>query len=133
MSSAKMWFECSPSFVVCIFSITFLEAYIVPSFFVNTILYQVYILLVGVSIEICIIYISQLLNFVENSIDWCVKIKSHLFDNIITLGKHLKCNFAIGIEEMLEDDVDGILDGVVIVIAQGSDLIRANSCDYFLP
>ena len=108
-------------------------AYLLLDCFVNNVLIQVDILLVGVSIEICGRDISQFLNAVENSIDWCVKIKSHLFDNIITLGKHLKCNFAIGIEEMLEDDVDGILDGVVIVIAQGSDLLCANSCEYFLP
>ena len=34
---------------------------------------------------------------------------------------------------MLEDDVDGIIDGVVIEIMQGSDVIHINICDDLLP
>ena len=34
---------------------------------------------------------------------------------------------------MLEDDVDGIIDGVVIEIMQDSDVIHINICDDLLP
>ena len=34
---------------------------------------------------------------------------------------------------MLEDDIDGILGGVGIVIAQISDVLLSNSYDDFLP
>ena len=40
-----------------------------------------------------------------------------MFDHIIMLVKHLRCDFAVDIEEMLEDDVDGIVYGVGITIA----------------
>ena len=41
------------------------------------------------------------------------------------------CDFPISVEEMLEDDVNGLLYGVIFVIAQDSGVIHANSCDYF--
>ena len=49
--------------------------------------------MVGVEIETCGSDISQLLNVVENSIDWCIHIKNNLFDHILTLGKNLRCGF----------------------------------------
>ena len=48
-------------------------------------------------IEICSSDISQFLNVVENSIDWCVAIKSHIFDHSLTLVKHMRCYFSVGI------------------------------------
>ena len=55
----------------------------------------------------------------------------HIFDDILTSGKHMVCDFPISVEEMLEDDVNGLLYGVIFVIAQDSGVIHANSCDYF--
>ena len=63
----------------------------------------------------------------------CIDIKIHLFDRTLTPDTHLRCDFAIGIKEMLEDEVDGILDVVVIAITQGSDVIHVDKCDYLLP
>ena len=114
MVSEKMWFEFSPIFVGCIFSIPFPEAYFVSSYFVNNILSQVDKLLVGVGVDICGINIYQFLNIVENSIDCCVDIKSRIFDHIIKIGKHLRCDFSIGIKDILEDAIDGLLGGVNI-------------------
>ena len=48
------------------------------------------------------------------------------------MGKHLRCDFSVGIEEMLEDDVDGIIDGFSFAIVQISGVIFFNSCDDFL-
>ena len=99
-----------PKFFGYIFSIPFLKDYLVSTCFVKNVVSQVDIMLIGVRIEICGRDISQLLNFIENNIDWCIDIKSHLFEKILTLGKHLKCNFSVGTKEILEDDVNGILD-----------------------
>ena len=55
-----------------------------------------------------------------------------MFDYIFTLGKHLRCDFPMGIKEMLEDDVNGFLGGVSIVIAQSSDVLRVERCDDLL-
>ena len=60
----------------------------------------------------------------ENIIDWCVQINCNLFDHILTLGKHLRCDFAISTEDMIEDDVDGLISGVSVAIAQGSDVFH---------
>ena len=89
--------------------------------------------MVGVRSWSCSINISQLINVVENSINLGVHIKSHLFDHILTLGKHIRCGFSIGIDDMLEDDADGILDGVIISITKISVVLCANSCDDFMP
>lgn len=40
-----------------------------------------------------------------------------MFVNILTLDNHLRCGFTIDIKEMLEDDIDVLLNGVVIMIA----------------
>ena len=89
-------------------------------------------MMVSVGIYICGSNISQFLNIVENSINWGVNIKSHLFDQIVLLGKHLSYNFSMGIKEMLEDDVDCFLGGGSIVIAQSIDVLSVDSCDDFL-
>ena len=127
-----MWFEFSPIFVYCIFSTPLLKSYLVSSCFVYNLSSQVYILLVCVGIESCGRDIPQFINIVEHSIDWCVDIKTHLFDNVLTLGKHIKCNFSVAIKYMIEDDADGHLDGVSIEIAQDSDVINVGRCDCFL-
>ena len=67
--------------------------------FIDNVIIQVDILLVGVGIEICGINIYQFLNDVENSIDWCLHIKSHMFDQILTLGNHLMCDFSISVDD----------------------------------
>ena len=54
--------------------------------------------MVGVVVESSGSYISQFLNFVENCIDWCVPIKSHMFADILMMGKHMRCAFSVGIE-----------------------------------
>ena len=64
--------------------------------------------------------------------DSCVQIKIHLFDHILRLGRHLRCDFSIGIEEMLEDDIDDLLDRVCIPIAQSSDVLHVDGYDDFL-
>ena len=56
-----------------------------------------------------------------------------MFDHIRTLGKYLRCDFTIGIKEILEDDVNCLLDGVCITISQVGNVICVDSCDYFLP
>ena len=48
------------------------------------------------------------------------------------LDKHLSCYFSISVEDILEDDINGILDGVSAEIAQGSYLICIDSCEHFL-
>ena len=48
------------------------------------------------------------------------------------MGKHLRFYFTVGIEEMLEYDVDGILDGIGAAVMQGSDVLCANGCDYLM-
>ena len=88
--------------------------------------------MVVVGIEIRSIDISQFLNIIENCIYWFVYIKSHLFDHIITLGKHLRCDFDISFKNMIEDDVDGLIEGVISVIVQGSYVPSVDSCDDFL-
>ena len=85
-----------------------------------------------VGIEICGSDISQFINVVENSTNWCVHIKILIYDHILTLGKHLRYDFYISVEEILEDDVDGLLDGVSVVIAQISDVLRVNRYDDLL-
>ena len=91
-----MLFECSPSFAICIFSIPLLNASILSSYLKK--LSRVGILMVGVVVESSGSYISQFLNFVENCIDWCVPIKSHMFADILMMGKHMRCAFSVGIE-----------------------------------
>ena len=49
------------------------------------------------------------------------------------MGKHLRCDFSVAIEEMLEDDVDGIIDGFSFAFVQISGVVFVNSCDDFLP
>ena len=80
-------------------------------------------MLFGVGIEICGRNISQFLNVVKNSIDWCVNIKSHMFSHILTMGKYLRCCFSIVIKEILENDADGLLGVVGIATTQVSDLV----------
>ena len=95
IGSAKMWLECIPSVVSCIFLIPFPKACPVLSSFIDNVISQVDILLSSVGIKICDINIPQLLNFFENSIDRCVHIKNHLLDHIFTLVNHLRCGFYI--------------------------------------
>ena len=126
----KMWFEWIP--LLCILSIPFTEAYLVFTCFVNNIVGQVDILLIIVRIERYGRDISQFLNVVENIIDWCINIKIHLFDHIRNMGNYLRCGFTIVILEMLEVDVDGILYGVGITIAQVRNVLCFDVHDYFL-
>ena len=44
----------------------------------------------------------------------------------------MKYDFTISVEYMLEDDVGGIIDGVSVVTAQGSDVLCVDICDNFL-
>ena len=76
--------------------------------------------------------ISQLLNVTENSIDWCVHIKSHMFDQILTLDNHMKCDFPISAKNLIDYTVDDLLGEFIFAIAQGTDVLRVNSCDNFL-
>ena len=64
-NSAKMWFECIPIFVSCIFVILLSKAYLVSFSFIDSFIRQVDILLVGVGIESCGSDISQFFNVVE--------------------------------------------------------------------
>ena len=59
-----------------------MKAHLVSKCFVNDFVSQVDILFISVIIESCGSNISQLLNVIENSIDWCIDIKSHMFDHI---------------------------------------------------
>ena len=104
-----------------------MKADLVLTCFVNNVVTQVDIMLIVVSINNCGSYISQFLNVVENSIYWYVHIKIRLFDHILTLNKHLRCNFSIIIKDMLEDDSDGLIDEFGVAIAQGSDVLHADS------
>ena len=88
--------------------------------------------MVGVGIDICGSDIYQLIIAVNNIIDWCVHIKSQLFDHILTLGKHPRFDFTIRVEDIIEDDISGLLDGVSVAITQGSDALRVGICDNFL-
>ena len=45
----------------------------------------------------------------------------------------MRCEFSIVIKEILEDDANGLLDGVGIVNRQGSGVLCVEICDYFLP
>ena len=45
------------------------------------------------------------------------------------MDNNLKFDFAIGIEEILEDNIDGLLDRVGISIPQGSDVLLVKICD----
>ena len=54
-----------------------------------------------------------------------------MFDHILKLGNLLRCDFSVGIRDILNNDVDGILDGVGIEIAQGSDVSHVDICDIF--
>ena len=128
-----MRFECRPIFVVCIFSIPLPKAYLVSTCFLKNVVSQVYILLIGARTEICGNNISQLLYDVEKSINWCIDIISHLFNHILTLGKHLRCDSTVGIEEILDNGVYGLIDGVGIAIMKVSDVLRVNVCDDFQP
>ena len=67
--------------------------------------------------KICGGDIYQFLSITENSTSWCVHIQSHLFDHILTLGKHLRSDFFISVEDMLEYDIDDLLDVVSVAIA----------------
>ena len=95
-----MWFECISIFVSSITAIPFHKAYIVLSSFIDNVISKGYVLMVGVGIKSCNSNISQVPNVIENTIDWCVHIRSHLFDHILTLGKHLRCDFSISVEYM---------------------------------
>ena len=112
--------------------IPFMKAYLVSPSFIDNVIIQVDTILVVVWIEICGRDISQLLNVVENSINWCIHIKGHIFDHILTLGNHLRCDFSISVEEMLDNDADGILDGFSFSIVKISDVLRVNSCSGLL-
>ena len=43
------------------------------------------------------------------------------------MGKHLRCDFSVAIEKMLEDDVDGIIDGFSFAFVQISGVILSTS------
>ena len=59
-----------------------MKAHLVSKCFVNDFVSQVDILLISVIIESCGSNIPQLLNVIENSIDSCIDIKSHMFEHI---------------------------------------------------
>ena len=90
-------------------------------------------MLFGVGIEICGSNISLFPNAVKNGINRCSHIKIHLFDHILMLGKHMRCDLFVGIKEMLEDDVGGILYEVIIKISKSSGVLHIYSCDYLRP
>ena len=48
------------------------------------------------------------------------------------MGKNLRCDFAISVEEMLDDDVNVLLDGVIVAIEKVSAVLCISSCDNFL-
>ena len=127
-----MWFEPIPSFVRCIFRIPFPKPYLEFSSSIDNVISQVGILLVSVWIGRCSSNISQFLYAVENSIDWRVNMKIHMFDHILTLGNHLRFDFTISFEKILEDDVNGLLVGDSIAILQGSGVYCINSCYDFM-
>ena len=130
--SAKIWFECIPSFVICIFEIPFLKAYLLLFIVIENFIIQVDILLVGVGVIICSRDISQFLKVVENSIYWFSHIKSHIFVHILMMGMHMRRDFSISVKEMLGDYVNDLLDGVSVAILQDSDVPCADICDGFL-
>ena len=70
MGSAKMWFECIQILFSCMFAITLPKAYLVLYSFIDNVISQVGILLVGVGVESCGSDISQFFKFVGNSINW---------------------------------------------------------------
>ena len=117
-------------FYLC--KITFQKAYLVLSGFIDNVINQIDILLVGLKIKSYISNMYQLLNVIKNSIDWFIHIKSHFFDHILMLGKHTRCAFSISVEKILDDDVNGILDGDSVTITQVSDILHVNRCDNFL-
>ena len=55
-----------------------------------------------------------------------------MFDHILTLDKHLRCDFYISVEDMLEDEVDCLIDGFSVSIEQGSDVLFIERCDKLL-
>ena len=59
--------------------------------------------MVSMRIEIWGSNIYQFLNVAENIIDWCVVIKNYMFDHILLLGKHLRFDFFVGIEEIIDN------------------------------
>ena len=48
------------------------------------------------------------------------------------MGKNLRCDSAISVEEMIEDDTNGPLDGISVAIAQGSDALYVENSDVIL-
>ena len=92
-----MRFEFSPSFSSVLFLFHSRRPIFYRPVLLKNVVSQVDILLIDVRIEICGSNIPQLLNVVENSINWCIDIKSLLFDHILIMGKHLRCDFAAGI------------------------------------
>ena len=101
--------------------------------FLNNVIRQVDIMLIVASIKSCGSDISQFLNVVEKIIYWCIDIKSHLFDHTPVLGKHMRCDYSIYVEEIHDYDDGGSLDGFSIVIPQGSDVLHIDRCDDFFP
>ena len=85
-------------------------------------------MLIGVRIEIFVSDITQLLNLVEYSINWCIDIKNLLFGHILNLDNNLTCDFTINIEGMIEDDVDRPLGG----FAQGRNVLCIGGCNDLL-
>ena len=55
-----------------------------------------------------------------------------MLDHILMLDKHLRCDFSISIEKIPEDDADGLLDEVIFLIVQGSNVIFVDMCDDLL-
>ena len=108
------------------------KAYLSSSCFIDNVIIQVDILLVVVGIDSCSSNVSKLLNIFLNSINCSIHIKSHLFYHILTLVKDHRCDFTISVEDIIEDCVNGILDGVSAEIVQYSDVLFLNSCDDFL-
>ena len=72
--------KCSPSSVGLIFLISFPKDDLLLTC-VKNVVSQFDILMIGLRIEVCSSHISQFLNVVDNSINWCIDIKIHLFDH----------------------------------------------------
>ena len=97
----KCGLNAAQVFLAVSFSIPSPMAYLVLTCFVNNVVSQVDILLIGVRIEICSSDISQLPSVTKKKVSiGAYTFKIDPFDHILTLGKNLRCDFAVGIREI---------------------------------